>query len=44
VTLHDESGRAQLTFLLSIANNGQKLLMLPIPKEACQKLGAHERQ
>ncbi len=44
VTLHDESGRAQLTFQLSNANNGQKSLKLPIPKEACQKLGAHERQ
>ena len=44
VTLHDESGRAKLTFQLSNANNGQKLLKLPIPKEACQKVGAHECQ
>jgi len=26
------------------ANNGQKSLKLPIPKEACQKIDAHERQ
>ena len=29
---------------LSNANNGQKSLKLPIVKEACQKVGAHERQ
>ncbi len=29
---------------ISNANNGQKSLKIPIPKEASQKLGAHERQ
>jgi hypothetical protein len=38
VEYHDESGRAQQTFYLSNANNGQKSLMLPITKEACRKV------
>jgi hypothetical protein len=44
VECHDESRKAQLTFELSNANNGQKLAKLPITKEACRKIGGHDRQ
>ncbi len=44
VECHDESGRTQPTFQLLNANNGHKLQKLPITKEACQKVGGHDRQ
>ena len=43
VECHDESGRTQLTFWLSNANNRQKSLKLSITTEDCQKVGTHER-
>jgi hypothetical protein len=36
--------KALLTFYLSNANNGKKLVKLLITKEACRKFGAHECQ